>query len=200
MVSARKQGNPSPELPEMNHLSMNMIKRAVLLPVAGAAVVAAGASWAADDTATLTVNASVAAQCSVGNATLGLGSLTLVSANGTMSVATGGSTVSIPWACTNGTMAKIGFDMGANAGGGSVRRMASATAGIDTFVEYELKELSSAGSPIGTGLVSVGTGDGTDKTFTVWGGPIASATTRLATPDANYTDAVLMTISIDLGT
>jgi spore coat protein U-like protein len=183
----------------MNHFSMNMIKRAVVVLSAGTAILAAGASWAADDTATLTVNASVAPQCSVGNATLSLGALTLVSANGTMSVATGGSTVSIPWACTNGTTAKIGFDMGANAGGGSVRRMASATAGIDTFVEYELKEASSAGNPIATDLVTVGTGDGSDKTFTVWGGPIASATTRQAKPDANYTDAVLMTISVDLG-
>jgi spore coat protein U-like protein len=155
------------------------------------------ASWAsaATENGSLGVSASLVHQCAVGTAALALGTLTVVNTNGTMATITGGNTVGIPWGCTNGTEATLSFGSGANSSGAD-RRMVSGSAGASNqYLEYQLKAGSSAGAPIGTAPVTLTGADGTNKTFTVWGGPVNSATNRSAKPADDYTDTVLLTIT-----
>jgi spore coat protein U-like protein len=169
-------------------------KTARILAAASFAFVAAAAG-AATDTGNLTVSATVANQCSVGDAALSLGAITLVNADGTMATLSGGTTAAIPWACTNGTAATLGFDLGGNSSG-TDRRMKSTTAGASNqYLEYALKVDSSSGTAIDTTAVALSGADGTNKTFTVWGGPVASAANQAATPATDYTDSVLLTIT-----
>jgi spore coat protein U-like protein len=176
-----------------NTLPLSYINRAVRAAlVAGLGFVAVGA-WADVDTANLTVNATVANQCSVGDATLSLGAITLVSPDGTMAVS-GGGTTGIPWACTNGTSATLGFDNGSNYS--STRRMVSASAGSSNqYLEYTLKTGSSGGTTIASTALDLSGADGTNQTFTVWGGPVSSAANKAAKPATDYTDTVVMTIT-----
>jgi spore coat protein U-like protein len=164
------------------------VRASVIAALAGMSLIAG----AATDTADLTVTATVANQCSVGNAALSLGAITLVGADGTMATPTGSSTIGVPWACTNGTSATLGFGNGNNFAS-STRRMSSGT--VDTFLEYELRSGSSAGTVIASTALDLSGADGTDKTLTVWGGPVNSTANKAAKPASDYTDTVLMTIT-----
>lgn len=179
----------------MTTFSNTAIKMAIRALAAGGFAFAATASMAATDTGSLTVNATIANQCAVGDATLALGTITLVNANGTMSAASGGNTIGIPWACTNGTGATLGFGLGANSSG-TDRRMKSTTAGASNqYFAYQLNVGSSGGDPIDTAAQTLSGADGTNQTFTVWGGAVDSAANRAAKPATDYTDTVLMTIT-----
>jgi spore coat protein U-like protein len=177
----------------MKTFTQNLIHRAAALALAGTGLVAVS-SFAATDTANLTVTASIANQCSVGAASLSLGGITLVGPDGTMATLSGGNTVNIPWACTNGTDATLAFSLGANSSG-TDRRMASAASPTDTF-EYQLKAgTTSAGTPITDTPVALAGADGTNQTFAVWAGPVDSDANRAAKPATDYTDTVLLTIT-----
>jgi spore coat protein U-like protein len=177
----------------MKTLKQTLIHRAATLALAGAGLVA-GSSFAATDTANLTVTASIANQCSVGAASLALGGITLVGTDGTMATLSGGNTVNIPWACTNGTDATLAFNLGANTTG-TDRRMASAANVLNTF-EYQLKAgTTSAGTPLTDSPVALTGADGTNQTFAVWAGPVDSNANRAAKPATDYTDTVLLTIT-----
>lgn len=173
----------------------SVIHRAARLVLAGGLSLAAVASFAATETGNLTVSASVANQCSVGDATLALGAITFVAADGTMSITGAGATAGIPWACTNGTAATLAFGNGSNASV-TTRRMTATVATVAQYLEYDLKVTSSAGTAIP--LADAGTavtGDGTNKTFTVWAGVPNSAANKLAKPSTGYTDTVVATIT-----
>jgi spore coat protein U-like protein len=171
------------------------ISQAARILVAGGIALMAAASWAATDTGNLTVSATVANQCAVGDAALSLGAITLVNADGTMATLSGGATAAIPWACTNGTAATLGFGLGGNSSG-TDRRLKSTTAGASNqYLEYALKVDSSSGAAIDTTAVALNGADGTNKTFTVWGGPVDSVANKAAKPATDYTDGVLLTIT-----
>lgn len=171
--------------------------RAARILTAGSLILMAATSWAgaATGTGSLAVSASIVNQCAVGDAALALGAITLVSTNGTMATLSGGAAVDIPWGCTNGTAATLSFGLGNNTNG-SDRRLVSTTAGASNqYIEYQLKADSSSGPAIGTTAVTLNGADGTNRTFTVWGGPVNSAANQAAKPGNDYTDAVLLTIT-----
>lgn len=173
----------------------SVIHRAARVLLAGGLSLAALASFGATETGNLTVTASVANQCSVGDATLALGAITLVAADGTMSITGTGATAGIPYACTNGTGATLKFGDGNNASV-TTRRMTATVATVAQFLEYDLKVTSSAGTAIP--LADVGTavtGDGTNKTFTVWAGVANTTANKAAKPSTGYTDTVVATIT-----
>lgn len=182
----------------MNAFSRIATGKAARALLAGGLSAIALASFANTGTGNLTVSATVENQCSVGDATLSLGAITLVDANGTMSAnVTAGATANIPYACTNGTSAMLSFGNGNNvAAGGTVRRMAATVGGGTEYLEYDLKVANSSGASIA--LDDTGTavsGDGTNKTFAVWAGVVNSAANQLAKPSAGYTDTVVATIT-----
>ncbi|MDB5874031.1 MAG: Spore Coat Protein domain [Ramlibacter sp.] len=179
----------------MTNFSRSVVRRAASLLLAGSAGLVSVSSWAATDTANLAVTATIANQCSVGAAALALGAITMVGTDGTMAALSGGTTADIPWACTNGTSATLGFNLGANTSG-TDRRMLSTTAGSSNqFFEYQLKAGTSSGAAITETAVALSGADGTNKSFTVWGGPVDSAANRAAKPAADYTDTVLLTVT-----
>jgi spore coat protein U-like protein len=164
------------------------------MAVAVAAVFAA-AAHADTDTGTLTVTATVANQCAIGDATLALGTISLVNAGGTLGAPTGGGSAAVPWACTNGTAATVTFGQGQHSTG-SDRRLRSTTAGSSNqYLEYVLRAGNSGGAVIGNSPIALTGADGTDRSFTVWGGPADTAANRAAKPAADYADSVLMTIT-----
>jgi len=147
------------------------------------------------DTANLTVTATVANQCAIGDATLAMGSITLINNNGTTAAPSGSGIASVPWACTNGTSATVGFGYGQNSTG-TDRRLRSVTAGASNqFLEYTLRTTNSSGTLIGGSAMALSGADGTDKTLTIWGGPVDTAANRAVKPASDYTDSVVMTIT-----
>lgn len=144
------------------------------------------------ESGTLGVTASILHQCTVGDATLAIGAVGLVHASGRMELVSNGASVAIPWSCTNGTAAALSFGSGANADGGE-RRMKSTSA--THFLAYQLREGSASGQPIGSAAVALAGADGTNKTFTVWGGPVNSAGNLAAKPAGDYMDTVSLTIT-----
>ena len=175
-----------------------IVNRATRILISGALSLAAITSFGATDTGNLTVTATVANQCSVGDATLALGAITLVGADGTMAsnITGSGATANIPWACTNGTAATLSFGDGTNVGGGSIRRMKATVDSESQYLEYSLRATSSAGAVIGLSDAGTSvTGDGTSKTFTVWAGVANSAANKVAKPSTGYTDTVVATIT-----
>jgi spore coat protein U-like protein len=165
-----------------------------ILSAAGLALAVAPA-FAGSETGQLAVSASVPAQCAVGDATLAMGPVTLVNANGTITGVSGGAAAVIPWGCTNGTSATLAFGMGTNSTGAG-RRLISTTAGAaPQYLEYQLKTGSSGGAVIGTTPVTLDGADGTNKNFTVWGAPVNSAANRTVKPAGDYADSILLTIT-----
>ena len=179
----------------MKSFPKNLLSSAVRLLIAGGIGLATASSWADTDTGNLTVSATIANQCSVGDATLAIGAITLVGSDGTMATPSGATTANIPWACTNGTAASLGFGLGDNSSG-SDRRLKSTTAGSSNqYFEYQLKSGSSSGAALTTTPVTLSGADGTNKTFTVWGGAVNSVANKAAIPANDYTDVVLLTIT-----
>jgi spore coat protein U-like protein len=165
-----------------------------ILVEAGLALLAPSC-WAASETGQLAVSASIPAQCAVGDAALAMGPITVVSANGTITSVSGGAAAAIPWGCTNGTSATLAFGTGSNSTG-TDRRMMSTTAGAaPQYLEYQLKAGSQGGAVIGTTPVTLDGADGTNRTFTVWGGPVNSAANTTLRPAGDYSDSVLLTIT-----
>ena len=147
------------------------------------------------DTANLSITATVAHQCAIGDATLALGTISMVNTNGTMGAPAGGGTTNVPWACTNGTSATIGFGYGQNSTG-TDRRLRSVTAGASNqYLEYVLRTTNSSGTLIGGSALALSGADGTDKVLTIWGGPVDSGANRAVKPAADYADSVVMTIT-----
>lgn len=143
----------------------------------------------------LAVTASILNQCSVGDATLALGQIGLVDASGKMTVLSAGASAGIPWACTHGTTASLAFGAGSHSSGTDRRMKATAVDATDQFLEYQLKVGSANGAPIAGSAISLSGADGTNKTFTIWGGPVDSAANRLAKPAGEYSDTVLLTVT-----
>jgi spore coat protein U-like protein len=152
-------------------------------------------AWGGDktDTGVLTVTANIANQCSVGNASLAMGAISLVAAGGTTGALSGGGGAHIPWGCSTGTSATLAFDLGANASG-TTRRLAS-TASSTEYLEYELRSGSPSGVVIGSTPVTLEGANGSNRAFSVWGAPLNSTANKTAKPAGDYTDSVRLTIS-----
>lgn len=142
-------------------------------------------SYAATTSATLSVNATVAASCVVGAATLALGIYSLsadVISSTTMSIT-----------CTNTTVYNIGLDAGTGAGATVTNR--KATSGANT-IQYQLfrdnTRLQNWGNTVATDTL-VGTGNGTAQSITIYS-TLPSAQASAPSP-GNYTDTVNITVT-----
>src|SRR5262245_54900191 len=102
---------------------------ATLLSTIVAVVLFGTSLTAGTSTATLTVTATVAAECTVTNATLAFGTYSTLSASNV------DQTASFNVACTTGTSATIGLNLGANATG-ATRRMSNGASGLLTYELY----------------------------------------------------------------
>lgn len=166
-----------------------------LAPAIGAMVMA-GASMAATDTADLAVGATVADVCAIGPGTLAFGSALSLAVNagaGTAGTtanvdADSGATISI--ICTNGASAAITGGLGANAAG-SVRNMVSGTA----LLPYELYTTTARTTVLDTTTGSISyTGTGAATTgIAVYGRILGSD--LAAAKKGIYADTVAMTIT-----
>lgn len=125
---------------------------ALALPGNPASVLAAlGGS---PQTANLTVQASVAARCTVSTTTVNFN--TYDPTSGTPTDQNGAVTIQ----CTKGTVATINLGNGSNFSGGT-RRMASQTVAPTEFLTYGLFTDSPGGTPWGTGIAG-----GTTRSYT----------------------------------
>lgn len=175
----------------MNRFARTLTAR---LCMAATALLGGNAALADTDTGNLTVTATVANQCAIGDATLALGTISLINANGTIGTPSGSGITNVPWACTNGTSATVVFGNGLNYN--AHRRLVSTTAGSSNqFLAYNLKQGTSSGADISGTPIALTGADGTNRTFAVWGGPADTPENRTVKPATDYTDTVQMTIT-----
>lgn len=163
--------------------------------VAFAATLLSAGAFATDSgSGTMGVTASIAEECSVGNAvTLGFGQLSMLSNGAPSSAASasvsGGTFDAI---CTSGTTTpKLRF-ASANAGATSTFRLVGAD--TTTFIAYTLAESGGTAIAYNTAAAFTGfTGDGTKKSLTITGS-IASSEKSGKAKQA-YTDTITITSS-----
>lgn len=157
------------------------------LVVAGAITVPAPV-LAASATATLSVSATVANNCTITTSSLAFGAYEPVGANTTASLDTS-STVTV--ACTKGASATIGLNLGTNASGGT-RRLADGTGG---YLSYEIYQDSGRTTVWGNGgadLLAPGVAPSkAPRNFTVYGRIAGSQDV----PAGSYTDTVTATVN-----
>lgn len=154
-----------------------------------------GGAWAATETGTLTVNATVEGACSIGDQTLNFGPVSSISVGtaGTLvSNADHDATAIVAVICTSGTEGLVTLSDGSNKGT-TYRRMKHGTA---DYIEYHLYKDSYtteiAANNGGTTAYTI-TGDGANDNFTVYGRILAEALSNQ--PLGAYTDSVTMTIT-----
>ena len=160
--------------------------------VAMGVAVASTSTFAASDTGSLGVGASVSNVCAIGGGYLSFGNVSLLVTQGVGVLATtyaadAGHTV--PVICTNGATAQITADAGMYASGGS-RRMAS---GANRLV-YELYADAGRTTVLdsSTGAISY-TGTGTNQTVMIYGR--ISAANLAGASSGDYDDTVALTIT-----
>jgi spore coat protein U-like protein len=163
-------------------------------PFAAATVLALGATSATAQTATgtLTVNASVAKVCNVGNATLAFGTYNPGVANVNQQAA-------IAVRCTRGTAFTVGLN-GGGSGNVSARQMSSTGTPAEKLA-YQLYTDTGRtvvwGNTTGTWQSGTGTGMGTGNAvnFTVFGQIPDNAANQAAAALTDYTDTVAITVT-----
>lgn len=158
-----------------------------------------GGAWAAIETGTLTVNATVEGACSIGDQTLNFGNISSINVGtaGTLESNTDhDSTAIVAVICTSGTEGRVTLNDGSNKGA-TYRRMKYGT--VD-YIEYHLYNEATRTTEIAAnnGATTAYTiiGDGTNKSFTVYGRILADALSNQ--PLGAYTDSVTMTITYTL--
>lgn len=170
----------------MNTMKLvNEFNRGALV-LAGA--IFSGTLFAATDTTTFTVTATVADSCSVAATDLAFGSITPVDNIDFDNT----STVTVT--CSNGTSYDTGLNEGSNSSDTTVntRRMSD---GVTSFLSYQLYSDSGRttvwGDTVSTDTVA-GTGDGTGQGFTVYG-RVPSGQQTVST--GSYSDTVTVTVT-----
>jgi spore coat protein U-like protein len=139
---------------------------------------------ASTSTATLTVTATVAAECTVGAATLAFGAYsTLGSSNLDQST-------SFNVACTSGTSATIGLNLGSNASG-STRRLANGGGGFLTYELYSDSGRSTVWGNSGGALVNYSASSNAAEAFTVYGRIPGAQNAAIG----SYSDSVTITVT-----
>jgi spore coat protein U-like protein len=164
--------------------------------IAAAALLAAGLPLAAS-AQTISISASVASQCNIGNATVALGALTLLSGT----IYDTGNTISLT--CNKGATVVVALNNGANASG-TQKRMTNGT----DFINYNFSQptlpLAAAGNTCpgtpGTEWNGTNTIAGTPM-FAASGGPrsiplCVSVPTPQFPGSGAYTDTVTATLTV----
>ena len=140
--------------------------------------------FAGTSTATLTVTATVAAECTVTGATLAFGSYSTLSASNLDQ----STTFSV--ACTTGTAATIGMDLGGHATG-ATRRLANAGSGLLTYELYSNAGRTTVWGTSGGGLVNYTATSNAAQSFTVYGRIPGSQNVETG----SYSDSVTITVT-----
>lgn len=171
--------------------------RKLLITAAAATVFAVPAVEAATNSGTLTVEATVAASCTVNtsstgtttNAVLNFGTVSSFAANTDANTSsTGGSQVGV--LCNNGTAWTLAMDGGSNISGTTQRQMKG---GSTEYIPYNLYSDSGYTTAIGVNTTALsGTGTGTLQSYDIYGRIPAGST--LPSVGA-YSDTVTMTIT-----
>jgi len=159
-------------------------------------LVAAGGTMAATDGSTMEVTASVAAACSVGNGgTMALGTIAMISADGTRATTDTSITATFPAICTTGTPAPTFTYASANASATSFRLKGSTTA--TEFITYSLfPSTDSSGTEIASGTPVAYTGfviDGSSKALPLSAKILAASKTGQLVQA--YTDTITITVT-----
>ena len=168
----------------------NGAKRAVVgLVVAGFAAVAwSPLANAATATANFAVGAAVPAKCTITTAGITFGDYDPVVANASANL-DGSGTVSI--ACTKGSTASIGLNLGANASG-STRQMTDGSTGYLTYELFSDASRSTVwGNAAGSWVTPVAAPSKAARAFTVYGRIAANQDV----PAGSYTDTVVATVN-----
>lgn len=165
------------------------------LPLTGVLLLSLGAattSEATTATASLSVTASVAANCTITTSAVAFGAYDPVSANATAAL---NGTGAVNVTCTTGASTTVTLGQGSNAGTGSsdtapARRL---TDGSSHFLTYSLYSDTNRttvwGNTAGTGVPSTGTG--TQVALTVYGAVGAGQNV----PTGSYSDTVVATVT-----
>lgn len=154
-----------------------------------------GGAWAAAETGTLTVNATVQGACSIGDQTLNFGNISSINVGtaGTLgSTLDHDSTALVAVICTNGTEGLVTLSDGVNKGT-TYRRMKNGTGDLIEYHLYNDSYTTEIAANNGATTAYTITGDGTNQSFTVYGRILAAALTNQ--PLGAYTDSVTMTIT-----
>ena len=158
-----------------------------LFAIASAALLAPHAASAATTSSTLSVDATVTANCTVSTSALDFGDVDPLS--GSNIDGTGGIVVT----CTSGTAWTASAGIGSGSGASFTSRRMSAGSNL---LNYNLYTNSSRSSVWGDGTASTatigGTGNGSAQNSTVYG-RIASGQTSV--PPGSYSDTVSVTVS-----
>lgn len=156
------------------------------LTAAAALVLAPLASQAGTDTGTLSVTASVADACTIGDALLAFGAYNPVAAGALT------QTTTFAVQCTNLTA----YNITLNGGGsgvttGNVRTMRLTPAGTTAGLTYELFSDSGLTAPLGVGVQLPGTGNGAVQSVSIYGRIPANQFVAIG----SYSDSVIATIN-----
>ena len=161
---------------------------AVVLGTGIAVVLSSGYLEAASQTANLAVSSSVSNNCTITSAAVAFGSYDPVVANAS-TVLNGSGTVTV--ACTKGTSASIGLNLGSNASG-STRRM---TDGSSNYLQYEIYQegtYSNVWGSSGAGLlIPAAAPSKAARNFTAYGQIFSNQDV----PAGSYTDTVVATVN-----
>ena len=166
--------------------SSNLIK----VIAAALAITGAGfgpASFAAQNTGSFAVTASVAASCIVSGSALAFGAFDVLSGSNV------DSTSALSATCTNGSAYTIGLNAGASTGATVSTRKMTHTNGT-TLLNYSLSTLSSGGAnwdDVGGTTVAAGTGNGVAQSITVFGRVPTGQTLPIV---GAYSDSITATI------
>jgi spore coat protein U-like protein len=159
----------------------------VLAGVAVASIAAESRLSGQQQSASLTVSASVTKNCTITTTPVNFGAYDPVAANAT-SPLDGSGEVTVT--CTKGAAAKVGLNTGSNAQG-TTRRMSQGTA----YLTYELyKDTSRAtvwGDTLDTALDIAAAPDRNPRTFTVYGRVVQAQDATVG----SYTDTVVATVN-----
>jgi spore coat protein U-like protein len=165
--------------------------RATLLAVTVtgiAALMSTARSQAASASASLTVSASVASNCTVSTTALAFGTYDPLVANATASLdATGTVTI----ACTKGAATTIALGLGGNASG-ATRRMADGSSNYLTYEMYQDSARSTVWGTSGAGLLTPPAAPSkAARNFTVYG----RIPSNQDVPAGSYADTVTATVN-----
>jgi spore coat protein U-like protein len=164
------------------------------LSVALAAVFLVSSVIAATETGTLTVNATVAGSCAVGNATLAFAVAPTVNADGSGSQSSTNvtATTKVNVICTSGQSGSLSATDGANYDATAGRRLSDGAA-TPTYIPYQLYTDAGFATVFDTTNVIPVTGSGSSQEVDIYGKIAAADAT--AAPRGSYADLVTLTIS-----
>jgi spore coat protein U-like protein len=174
-----------------NGRALRVVLAAALAAASGAFAVNSHALGPQEDTANLTVSATVNASCTVSTAAVAFGNYDPIVSNKSVALNGQGSVTTI---CTNGSAAKITLSQGANAASGSsdampLRQMASGADRLPYFLYQDTGGTSVWGNTPATAKSDTGTG--VASTQTVYGQIPANQ----FKPVGSYADTVVATVS-----